>query len=384
MSIRRLAPVILAALVIFESCPIDNAKPHSASSRNGRASARSRSDSRYARASSRGRNGREPRESRYARGGREARDTRGGRYSKYESRYGRAPRYARAYARGGRERWRRTDVVASSASHVTGIHNFLTETWTKSKAEQPTGEVTVDDGSVPLLKADRANTEVVSSGSVGAGAAEGSPGPIYPIPASARSIPVAGNVAGFGAPGAAATVPIVINPLVSAYAESLAERGFSASDQGFIVETADGRVVAENNADRAFNPASVTKVATSLVAISKLGPDYHFRTTLYTDGVLDPATGVLHGSLYVMGGGDPAFVTENALLIADQLNHHGIHIIDGNLVVQGQFYFNFSASREASAKAFRSAMTPDPETFGQSSLYMRFVEMKAAETAESG
>ena len=59
---------------------------------------------------------------------------------------------------------------------------------------------------------------------------------------------------------------------------------------------------------------------------------------------LDPATGVLHGSLYVIGSGDPALFPENAMMIADKLNRSGIREVDGNLVVLGQFFFNFSTA----------------------------------------
>jgi D-alanyl-D-alanine carboxypeptidase/D-alanyl-D-alanine-endopeptidase (penicillin-binding protein 4) len=170
-----------------------------------------------------------------------------------------------------------------------------------------------------------------------------------------------------------------LNPLVEAYSESLEARGIPADDQGFIVETLNGEVLAEHNADRLFNPASVTKVATTLTVISRLGPDFRFKTNIYTDGALDPGTGVLHGSLYVMGSGDPAFFAENALLIADKLNRNGIREVDGNLVVLGQFYFNFSALRDASAKAFRKVMGNEGRGSALKSAYPRFLAMRSAE-----
>ena len=170
-----------------------------------------------------------------------------------------------------------------------------------------------------------------------------------------------------------------MNPLVQAYAESLAAHGFSAENQGFIVATLGGEVLAEHNADKLFNPASVTKVATSLTAISRLGPDFKFRTALYTDGALDPATGVLHGSLYVIGSGDPAFFFENAMMVADKLNRAGIHEVDGNLYVLGHFYFNFSTSLEASAKGLRTTLSADSWSAAARSAYPRFQAMRAAE-----
>jgi D-alanyl-D-alanine carboxypeptidase/D-alanyl-D-alanine-endopeptidase (penicillin-binding protein 4) len=120
-------------------------------------------------------------------------------------------------------------------------------------------------------------------------------------------------------------------------------------------------------------------MATSLVTISRLGPDFRFRTTLYTDGTVDLATGTLHGSLYVIGSGDPAFFYENALLIADKLNRSGIRVVEGDLVVLGPFYFNFSASREMSAKGFRTTMTPETWTSAAKTAFPRFLSMRSSE-----
>jgi D-alanyl-D-alanine carboxypeptidase/D-alanyl-D-alanine-endopeptidase (penicillin-binding protein 4) len=173
--------------------------------------------------------------------------------------------------------------------------------------------------------------------------------------------------------------PVISNPLVAAYVDSLGARGFSPDNQGLIITTLNGEVLAEHNADKQFNPASVTKVATSLTVISRLGPDFKFRTTLYTDGALDPATGVLNGSLYVIGSGDPAFFYENAILIADKLNRNGIREVNGNLNVLGQFYLNFSTSREASAKALRIALDPATWNAAARGSYSRFLAMRAAE-----
>ena len=274
-------------------------------------------------------------------------------------------RGGRLYARGRgrRSRWRRQ--VATSV-HGTGVHNYLSQAWTQ-----------------PLGPAERTSSP-------------GEPEPVSPVPNSVASAQPkttaesAASSAGASTPAAgdstrprivspATTEPAPLNPLVAAYADSLAAFGFSAENQGFIVTTLKGEVLAEHNADRLFNPASVTKVATSLTAISRLGPDFKFRTSLYTDGTLDSSTGILHGSLYVIGSGDPGFFPENAMMIADKLNRNGIREVDGNLVVLGQFFFNFSASREASAKSFRAVLTPETWSPQAKSSYPRFLAIRAAE-----
>ena len=261
---------------------------------------------------------------------------------------GKQGRLARGRGRNHRSKWRRQVARSAPVYHRSGIQNFLTQTWVKPQAQpvQGTGE--------PQL-----NSTIISQG------------------ISTASIST--DATNAQTPDQTLADPILINPLVLAFANSLAARGFEAENQGFIVTTLNGEVLAEHNADRAFNPASVVKVATSLAAISKLGPDFRFRTTLYTDGALDPATGTLHGSLYVIGSGDPAFFYENALLITDKLNRSGIRAVEGDLVILGQFYFNLSASREASAKHFRNTLTPETWSAGVKSAFPRFLSMRASE-----
>ena len=269
-------------------------------------------------------------------------------------------RGGRLYARGRgrRSRWRRQ--VASAGTHGVGVHNYLSNAWTQEigptdKRTQPGDENNPAPGSgvgeVNARIANQPSTDEVTR------------------PRIANIDP---------------TAEPPMNPLVAAYTDSLATFGFSAENQGFIVTTLKGEVLAEHNADRLFNPASVTKIATSLTAISRLGPDFKFRTSLYTDGTLDPATGVLHGSLYVIGSGDPALFPENAMMIADKLNRSGIREVDGNLVVLGQFFFNFSTAREASAKAFRAVLTPDTWTAQAKASYTRFLAIRSAEDRDSG
>lgn len=292
---------------------------------------------------------------------------RGSRSSRVSARYSR--RGGQVYAtrdRRGRLRWRKRAVVSASA-HGVGVHNYLSESWTQPLS---VGE------RAPAPSDGQSTTPMLSSQPVSG--SEQKPG-VQSVPMSrVPSAPVDAARTGLAInPGATDAVPI--NPLVAAYMDSLASYGFGAENQGFIVTTLKGEVLAEHNADRLFNPASVTKIATSLTAISRLGPDFSFRTSMYTDGKLDPSTGILHGSLYVIGSGDPAFFYENAMMIADKLNRSGIREVEGNLVVLGQFYFNFSASREASAKALRATFTPDTWSAATRASYSRFLAIRAAE-----
>ncbi len=70
------------------------------------------------------------------------------------------------------------------------------------------------------------------------------------------------------------------------------------------IETATGNTIAEYNSDIGLEPASVLKIVTTGAAISLLGPAYTFTTKLQYTGTID-SSGVLHGNLYLTGGGDP-------------------------------------------------------------------------------
>lgn len=125
--------------------------------------------------------------------------------------------------------------------------------------------------------------------------------------------------------------------------------------QGILVETTDGKVVASQSVDQQFNPASAVKLATALVALHTLGPQHRFATGVWTDGILDKATGTLQGSVY-LSGRDPSFHYEHALLIGRQLNALGIKEISGDLIVAPGFTMNFSWSALRSGDQLRDTL----------------------------
>ena len=74
---------------------------------------------------------------------------------------------------------------------------------------------------------------------------------------------------------------------------------------GLLVrDAATGEVVAALDANKSFTPASTMKIVTTATALELLGPDFRFETQVQAAGRVDSA-GVLHGNLYIRGGGDP-------------------------------------------------------------------------------
>ena len=70
-----------------------------------------------------------------------------------------------------------------------------------------------------------------------------------------------------------------------------------------IVDAQTGETLYQQNADRYFVPASNMKLFTTALALTKLGPDYRFHTTLETSGTI--SDGVLNGNVSLVGRGDP-------------------------------------------------------------------------------
>ena len=77
-------------------------------------------------------------------------------------------------------------------------------------------------------------------------------------------------------------------------------------------------------------PASVQKVITSVTALSSLGADYKFRTTLRTQGSISKDS-VLNGNLYLVGGLDPALTEHELRSMVASLKKAGVKRISGIL-----------------------------------------------------
>jgi D-alanyl-D-alanine carboxypeptidase/D-alanyl-D-alanine-endopeptidase (penicillin-binding protein 4) len=149
---------------------------------------------------------------------------------------------------------------------------------------------------------------------------------------------------------------------VSEYKETLVTRALDLDNQGILIESLNGEQrFAEHNADYTFNPASVMKLATSLVALRKFPPDHRFRTNFLADGNLDTAQRKLEGDLVVEGGSDPKFSLADAQEVATELSRLGVSRVTGSLRVAGPFYYyargyTSNLSRETSASKLRKAL----------------------------
>ncbi|SPF42128.1 D-Ala-D-Ala carboxypeptidase. Serine peptidase. MEROPS family S13 [Candidatus Sulfopaludibacter sp. SbA4] len=119
-----------------------------------------------------------------------------------------------------------------------------------------------------------------------------------------------------------------------------------------IVDLAHGKTLYELNPDHFFIPASNTKLFTTAMALTRLGPDFTFQTRVLADSPPD-RDGRIHGALRLVGGGDPNLsaraipyrmgaVTGNPLVaiedLADQVAARGVKRVEGGVVGDDTWY----------------------------------------------
>jgi len=121
----------------------------------------------------------------------------------------------------------------------------------------------------------------------------------------------------------------------------LHQGGGSASGL-LVVDAGSGQVMCASAPGRSRPLASNMKLFTTSAALSKLGPDHRISTRVFRDGRVD-SNGVLHGSLYLQGGGDPTLGTPgfygsylgglgtNIFALTPQIKAAGITAITGRL-----------------------------------------------------
>ena len=148
----------------------------------------------------------------------------------------------------------------------------------------------------------------------------------------------------------------------------------------WVQRVGDAAPLARLNPGKPFNPASTIKLATTLAALSELGPSHTWTTTIYaTAPVRD---GVLKGDLVLRGSGDPGMVSEEHWRMLGALRRAGLRRIEGNVFLDtshfhlpmedpGAFdgqplraYNQPPHALHVNANALRFHVLPDPEGRG--------------------
>lgn len=141
--------------------------------------------------------------------------------------------------------------------------------------------------------------------------------------------------------------------IAQSYITNLARLRMPASTQGLWVQS-DRQVLVNHQGTVSLPVASLTKIATTLVALETWKPDHQFETLVGATG--PTAGGVLKGDLVIQGGGDPLFVWEEAIALGNALNRRGITRVAGNLVITGNFVMNYETSPVAAGVLLKQGL----------------------------
>lgn len=149
-----------------------------------------------------------------------------------------------------------------------------------------------------------------------------------------------------------------------------------------------GKVTAKTEVDwrskQAMNPASTMKLITTLTGLDVLGPQYRWRTNIYTDGLI--RQGTLKGNLYLQGTGDPKLVPEELAKMMKALQNLGIQKIDGNLFFDRSAYapsvMEHNTIDGESLRAYN--VPPDPLLYAFRTLSFQLGKSRTADFIDIG
>ena len=101
----------------------------------------------------------------------------------------------------------------------------------------------------------------------------------------------------------------------------------------------DSTEVFSLNASTKKIPASISKLFTTFAIVKKFPIGHKFYTRLFTDGK----------NIYLVGGGDPSFVSENLWYLVNEFSRSGIKSVKGNVIVDDSLFdkIRYDESREA-------------------------------------
>jgi D-alanyl-D-alanine carboxypeptidase/D-alanyl-D-alanine-endopeptidase (penicillin-binding protein 4) len=150
--------------------------------------------------------------------------------------------------------------------------------------------------------------------------------------------------------------PLIADALVGANVESLST----------------GQNIFSHQPDQLINPASVTKVFTTAAGLALLHPDYTYKTEFFS--TRSPRRGVIHGSLYVKGYGDPFLVNERLSLLVHELRLMGIRKIEGPIVIDDSYFDQISTgpgwAQDDSPRSYSAPMNACSLNFNSATLHI--------------
>lgn len=122
---------------------------------------------------------------------------------------------------------------------------------------------------------------------------------------------------------------------------SALQKKFKITDQelGLFLAFEEGiesQVLLDRGSHRKMIPASISKILTASAVLEAFPPGTKLKTTLQTTAKVE--NGILKGDLYLKGGGDPGFVSENMWFLVNHFKRENVKLIEGDIVVDDTLF----------------------------------------------
>ncbi len=189
---------------------------------------------------------------------------------------------------------------------------------------------------------------------------------VNPSQPDAMALLIGSGIPGFVWPGG---VSAIAQNTLEQYLAQLAARGLVPESQGVWLQTTQGKLLANHQGNIPRSAASITKVATSLAALSTWEPDHQFETSIAAKSTVIGE--VLEGDLVIVGGDDPLFVWEEAIALGNALNRLGIRKVTGNLIITGNFLMNYQSDAQKSGELLKQAINSELWSADISTIYQK-------------
>ena len=125
--------------------------------------------------------------------------------------------------------------------------------------------------------------------------------------------------------------PLCPAQLGEAIAPVVSDPQFRRAYWGILVQTAQSQTLYAQNAEEFFTPASNAKLLTTAAALTRLGPQFRIRTSVYQVG--QSTANILR----VVGQGDPSLTDLQLQNLAQQIHDRGITQVD-RLILDNQYF----------------------------------------------
>lgn len=134
------------------------------------------------------------------------------------------------------------------------------------------------------------------------------------------------------------------------------------------------------NSEQPRTPASLTKIVTAVAALESIPSNHQFVTELKATS--SPKGDTLNGPLYLVGSGDPTFVTEKLWLLVHDFNRLGVKKIVGDLIYDTSVFDDVKFDKTRSTQNHRAYSAPTSGlSFNWNSLWVRIFPKKVGASA---